>query len=106
MTVRRLQVCSLFSGIGGIELGLAAAGHRTRMFVEKDPCARKVLADKFAGVAAHDDVTTLRALPAGTDLVTAGFPCQDISQAGRVRGLEGDRARLVSHLFPLLSKQT
>jgi DNA (cytosine-5)-methyltransferase 1 len=97
--------CSLFSGIGGIELGLASAGHHVNLFVERDECARRVLADRFPGVELHDDITTLGALPAGTDLVTAGFPCQDISQAGRVKGLAGEQSGLVEHVFRLVERQ-
>lgn len=100
-----LKVASLFSGIGGIELGLRAAGHEVELFVERDACARKVLENQFSGVALHDDVTTLKALPRQIDLLAAGFPCQDISQAGRVGGLAGTRSGLVEHVFRLLKKR-
>lgn len=96
------RVVSLFSGIGGIELGLSQAGHQVALFVELDECARRVLSTNFTGSPLHDDVTTLRRLPEGTTLVTAGFPCQDISQAGRVEGLDGNRSGLVRHVFRLL----
>lgn len=100
-----LKVASLFSGIGGIELGLGAAGHEVQLFVERDACARKVLASQFHGVRLHDDVATLSELPAETDLLAAGFPCQDISQAGRVGGLDGTRSGLVAHVFRLLEQR-
>jgi DNA (cytosine-5)-methyltransferase 1 len=99
------SVLSLFSGIGGIELGFAAAGHRVALFVERDECARRVLAHNFKNVPIHDDVATLDEVPSGVTLLTAGFPCQDISQAGRVRGLVGDRSGLVRHVFRLLEGQ-
>lgn len=101
MTKRSLTVCSLFSGIAGIELGLRAAGHRVNLFVERDESALKVLEDHFPDVPRHPDIRTLMRVPEGTDLITAGFPCQDISQAGLVRGLEGKNSGLVQHVFRL-----
>ena len=53
----------------------------------------------------HNDVTTLRALPAGTELLTAGFPCQDLSQAGATAGIGGLRSGLVAEVFRLLRTQ-
>lgn len=72
------------------------------LFCERDESARSVLASQFEDVALHDDVTTLPALPEDTELLAAGFPCQDISQAGRVRGLAGKNSRLVEHVFRLI----
>lgn len=102
MTAQKHSVLSLFSGIGGIELGLASGGHQAALFVERDESARAVLARNFAGAAVHDDVTTLPRVPSGVTLLAAGFPCQDISQAGRVEGLDGARSGLVRHVFRLL----
>lgn len=102
MAPRHHRVLSLFSGIGGIELGLARAGHETALFVERDESARSVLERNFLGVSLHDDVATLDRVPDGVTLLTAGFPCQDISQAGRVEGLDGARSGLVRHVFRLL----
>ena len=81
-----MKVVGLFAGIGGIELGLQRAGHQTVLLCENDPGARAVLQARFPTTVLHDDVSTLESLPMGTDLVTAGFPCQDLSQAGRTRG--------------------
>lgn len=100
-----LTVSSLFSGIGGIELGLGAAGHHVNLFVERDDSARKVLAARFEGVRVHDDVSTLDEITVGTDLIAAGFPCQDISQAGSVQGLAGKNSKLVEHVFRLLESR-
>jgi DNA (cytosine-5)-methyltransferase 1 len=97
-----VHVVGLFAGIGGIELGLHQSGHDTLLFCEKDPSASAVLRARFPGIPIHDDVTTLQALPEGTDLVTAGFPCQDLSQAGRASGIGGQRSGLVQHVFRLL----
>jgi DNA (cytosine-5)-methyltransferase 1 len=100
-----MNCAALFAGIGGIELGLERAGHRTRLLCENDPGARAVLNHRFAGVPFHDDVRTLRDLPTGLDLLTAGFPCQDLSQAGGTAGIGGVRSGLVAEVFRLLSRQ-
>lgn len=99
-----MKVVGLFAGIGGIERGFEKAGHESTLLVENDAAAAAVLRARFSDVALHDDVTTLSSLPAGTDLVTAGFPCQDLSQAGRTNGIEGKRSGLVSHVFRLLGE--
>lgn len=100
-----LVVAGLFAGIGGIELGLSKSGHTTRLLVENNAHAQSVLRKHFAGAAFHDDVTTLRSLPVDVTLLTAGFPCQDLSQAGMVRGIEGRQSGLVEHVFRLLRRK-
>jgi DNA (cytosine-5)-methyltransferase 1 len=101
----RLKTVGLFAGIGGIELGLLRAGHHVSLLCEIDPAARAVLAKRFPDARLADDVASLRALPYGTDLVTAGFPCQDLSQAGSTAGIHGSRSSLIGHLFRLLKDQ-
>jgi DNA (cytosine-5)-methyltransferase 1 len=96
-----LTVAGLFAGIGGIELGLEAAGHHTKLLCEYDPAARRVLTARFPDVLIAGDVRTLAALP-HVDLVTAGFPCQDLSQAGNKVGIVGEKSGLVAELFRLL----
>lgn len=96
-------VAGLFAGIGGFEKGLAASGHHTELLCEIDPLARAVLEARNPGIRLHDDIRTLSALPRRTDLVVAGFPCQDLSQAGRTAGIEGARSGLVGEVFRLLS---
>lgn len=98
---RRLRVAGLFAGIGGIELGLASSGHLTELLCELDPAARAVLGTAFPGVQLVNDIERLRRLPA-VDLVTAGFPCQDLSQAGRTIGIGGEKSSLVWEVFRLL----
>jgi DNA (cytosine-5)-methyltransferase 1 len=93
----------LFAGIGGIELGLARAGHEPLLLCEIDRGARAVLDARLPDVDKHDDICTLRALPARTELLVAGFPCQDLSQAGQTRGIAGARSGLVAEVFRLLS---
>ncbi|HWF31481.1 MAG TPA: DNA (cytosine-5-)-methyltransferase [Solirubrobacteraceae bacterium] len=100
-----LSVVGLFAGIGGIELGLRASGHHTVLLCENDAAAACVLADRFPGVPLVGDVRALDALPE-SDLVVAGFPCQDLSQAGKTVGIGGARSGLVEHVFRLLDTAT
>ncbi len=107
-----LRFLDLFSGIGGFSLGLERAGHRTVAFCEIDPYCRKVLAKHWPQIHCYDDVGTLtaRSLAADgidVDAICGGFPCQDISLAGRGDGIMGKRsglwveyARIVGELRP------
>lgn len=98
-----MGVVSLFSGIGGVELGLETHGFQTQLFCEVDPAAGAVLQDWFPETPLHDDIRTLRSLP-DCEILTAGFPCQDLSLAGGKAGLGGQRSGLVSEVFRLISK--
>lgn len=100
-----LKVAGLFAGIGGIELGMSNAGHHARLLCEIDPAAREVLEDKFPDVPKWDDVCTLEAVPDDVDLIAAGFPCQDLSQAGKTLGISGSRSGLVGEVFRLLRQR-
>jgi DNA (cytosine-5)-methyltransferase 1 len=95
-------VAGLFAGVGGLEKGLAASGHDSELLCEIDPLARAVLAARFPGIRLHDDVCTLESLPHRVDLLAGGFPCQDLSQAGRTAGITGARSGLVGEVFRLL----
>jgi DNA (cytosine-5)-methyltransferase 1 len=97
-----MKVASLFSGIGGLEKGLADSGHETELFCEIMPTARAVLAAWYPDAPRSADIRTLAALPATTELITAGFPCQDLSQAGLTAGIGGNRSSLVGQVFRLL----
>jgi DNA (cytosine-5)-methyltransferase 1 len=97
-----LNVLSLFSGIGGFELGLERAGMQTVGQVEIDPWCRRVLARHWPEVPRHDDVRTAgawwrsRSRPR-VDVLAGGFPCQDISDAhtnGVRAGIAGARSGL------------
>lgn len=97
-----MKVAGLFAGIGGLEVAFGRANHTTELLCELAPAARLVLDHRFPDVAKHDDIATLPALPAEVELVTAGFPCQDLSQAGLTRGIGGERSGLVSEVFRLI----
>ncbi|MFF8559139.1 DNA cytosine methyltransferase [Streptomyces albidoflavus] len=98
---RTLTVAGLFAGIGGVELGLEAAGMQTKLLCEWWEPAQAVLQKQFPGIPLHDDIQTLSALP-DVDVVTAGFPCTDLSQAGRTAGIHGEASGMVKHLIKLL----
>jgi DNA (cytosine-5)-methyltransferase 1 len=88
-----------------LEAGFARAGHHSTLLCERDPAASRVLAQQFPEAHLHDDVTTLATLP-GCDVVTAGFPCQDLSSVGRRRGIEGPNSGLIDYIFKLLGSQS
>jgi DNA (cytosine-5)-methyltransferase 1 len=111
--MEKLRVLDLFSGIGGFSLGLErTGGFETVAFCEIEAFPRKVLAKHWPDVPCYDDVRTLTAerLAAdgiAVDVICGGFPCQDISTAGKGAGLAGERsglfyqiARLVGELAP------
>lgn len=97
-----MKIAALFAGIGGFELGLRRSGHRTELIAESWSPAAAVLRARFPAIENVGDVATLAGLPSDTDLLTAGFPCQDLSQAGRTAGIAGNRSSLVDHVFRLL----
>jgi DNA (cytosine-5)-methyltransferase 1 len=87
-----VNVLDLFSGIGGFSLGLERAGMRTIAFAETDPFKSRVLAHRWPGVPNLGDVRGVRGI--ACDVACGGFPCQDISIAGRGAGLEGEQSGL------------
>ena len=121
-----MNVLDLFSGIGGFSLGLERAGMRTVAFCEIEPYCQAVLRRHWPDIPIFDDVRTLTATDVsnaacqqmGTsgqsrinsgmvDLICGGFPCQDISVAGKGLGLAGSRsglwkeyARLIGEIRP------
>lgn len=100
-----MRVAGLFAGIGGFELGLSRAGHHARLLCDVLPASKEVLEARFPGVEYREDITKLRSLPIDVDLLCAGFPCQDLSQAGRTAGLDGERSSLIGEVFRLLSRR-
>lgn len=97
-----LRTAGLFAGIGGIEAGLEQAGHQTRLLVENAPPATAVLRVRFPKAQLLGDIHGVKKLPRDVDLVTAGFPCQDLSSVGQKMGIEGTKSRLVGEVFRLL----
>jgi DNA (cytosine-5)-methyltransferase 1 len=100
-----LRVSGLFAGVGGLEFGLGRAGHKTVQLCEIDEGARAVLAGRFPGAKLTADVRELGDLGDRIDLVTAGFPCQDLSQVGQTAGLSGSSSGLVSNVFRLVRQR-
>ena len=118
-----MRVLSLFSGIGGLDLAAEWAGMETVAFCEIEPFAVQVLERRFPAIENHGDITrftnrTLRELggspfhrfkcPAdynGTiDVIHGGFPCQDLSVAGKQAGLEGARSGLWFEMLRVIAE--
>jgi DNA (cytosine-5)-methyltransferase 1 len=93
--VTQITFGSLFAGIGGIDLGFERAGMACKWQVEIDPYAQRVLAKHWPDVRRHDDVRTWpQPDTERVDVIAGGFPCQDISYAGKGAGLAGERSGL------------
>tara|TARA_R110002020_G_scaffold125630_1_gene282956 strand:+ start:130 stop:987 length:858 start_codon:yes stop_codon:yes gene_type:complete len=101
-----VKVLDLFSGIGGFSLGLERAGMETVAFCEFDKHAQKVLKKHWPHVPIHDDIRTLDAKKyRGTiDVVCGGFPCQDLSVAGKGAGFGGERSSLYREMLRIISE--
>lgn len=107
-----MNVLDLFSGIGGFSLGLERAGMRTVAFCEVEPYCQSVLARHWPGVPIFGDVRDLSAQHLTgpgirPNVICGGFPCQDISHAGKRAGIGGERSglwreygRLIGELRP------
>lgn len=100
-----MRVGSLFSGIGGIDLGFEQAGHETVFQAEIDEACRAVLERHFPNAKRFDDVQTVGKanLPA-CDVLVGGFPCQDLSVAGKRKGLAGERSGLFHEFMRIASE--
>ena len=93
----------LFSGIGGFALAAQWAGIETIAFCEIEEFPRKVLAKNFPGVPIHHDIHDLDGSEyEGIDLITGGFPCQDISRAGRQAGITGQSSGLFFEMLRVI----
>jgi DNA (cytosine-5)-methyltransferase 1 len=101
-----LSVGSLFAGIGGFDLGFErAGGFRTAWFCEQDEFCQHVLAQHWPGVPCYPDITQLRAADIEpVDVLCGGFPCQDLSVAGKGAGLAGARSGLWSEYARLIGE--
>lgn len=92
----KMKVLDLFSGIGGFSLGLERAGMETVAFCEIDKKAQLVLQKHWPDVPIFSDIKKLRGdqLYGTIDVICGGFPCQDISTAGKGAGISGSRSGL------------
>ena len=102
-----LKILDLFSGIGGFSYAAEriVGGYKTTQFVEIDPYCQSVLRKNFPNTPIHDDIKTFTAEKGQFDVLTAGFPCQDLSVAGRQAGIgEGTRSGLFYEIIRLLGE--
>ena len=94
---------SVFAGIGGFDLGFERAGLQCKWQVEIDPYCRRVLERHWPDVERHDDVRTFEPGERhAVDVVCGGFPCQDLSVAGKGAGIDGERSGLWSELARII----
>lgn len=103
-----MKLGGLFSGIGGIELGLQRAGFELEWLCEPNPYRRAVLERRFPGIPIHEDIRYVNSATADpVDALCGGFPCQDFSNSGRRAGIGGsggwlwtEFARTIGELRP------
>ena len=100
-----LTVGSTFTGVGGADLGLEWAGFRIAWQCELDPWKRSILAAHWPDTPIHDDITTLHD-PEPVDMMIGGFPCQDLSVAGKRKGFDGERSALAFEFLRLARSVT
>lgn len=99
-----MRAAGLFSGIGGLEQGLSNAGIETELLCEYWSPAVATLRRRF-NAPVVGDIRDLRSLPK-VDVVTAGFPCTDLSQVGRTAGIGGEESGLIREVFKLIHDAT
>jgi len=106
--MNKLKILDLFSGIGGFSLGLeSTGGFETVAFCEFDKHARLVLKKHWPEIKIYNDVRTLDAKKyrGSIDVVCGGFPCQDLSVAGKKKGItEGERSSLYTEMLRIISE--
>ena len=98
-----MKAISLFSGVGGFDIGFERAGIETVLQAEQDPWCLEVLARHWPQTERVTDVRDVRG-GAGIDLIYGGFPCQDVSVAGKRAGLGGERSGLWFEFERILSE--
>ena len=101
-----LTHASFFSGVGGLDLGMEAAGWMSVSFSEVEPYACAILAERWPHVPNLGDITkiTERGEWCDATLWTGGFPCQDLSVAGRRTGFGGERSVLAFAFLDLVER--
>ena len=87
-----LKLLDLFSGVAGFSYAAEkiVGGYKTTQFVEKDSYCQSVIRKNFPNIPIHDDIRTFTAKPGQFDVFTIGFPCQDLSVAGKQRGINDE----------------
>jgi DNA-cytosine methyltransferase len=101
-----LRHASFFSGVGGLDLGFERAGIETVSVSEIDPYANSVLAERFPGAPNLGSITEINAddIPEA-DIWSGGFPCQDLSVAGKRAGFSGKRSSLAFTFLDLVEQR-
>lgn len=101
----QLTFGSLFAGVGGFDLGFEAAGYTCQFQVEWDKNCRQILDHQWPHVPKWEDVNKVHGadLPP-VDIITYGFPCQDLSVAGKRAGLDGDRSGLFFQAIRIINE--
>ena len=100
-----MKICDLFSGTGSFTYAAEklVKGFETTQFVENNSYAQQILKKNFPSIPIHDDIRTFSAPEGAYQLLCGGFPCQDLSTAGKERGLtKGTRSALFYEVIRLL----
>ena len=93
-----MKLLDAFAGIGGFSYAAErlVGGFETKQFIEIDEYCQSVLRKNFPNTPIHDDIRTFKAEQGEYDVLSAGFPCQDLSVAGSQKGIgEGTRLSLI-----------
>jgi len=98
-----LNCISLFSGIGGLDLGLSKWCN-IRIMCEIDATCQKILKKNFPECKILDNVKLIEKEAETYDILCGGFPCQDISHAGKGKGFEGERSGLIYQVFRIVKQ--
>jgi DNA (cytosine-5)-methyltransferase 1 len=100
-----LTLGSIFAGIGGFDLAFERAQIKALWQIEKDQNCRTLLASKFPSASRFDDVSTVKPKHLSpVDIICGGFPCQDLSIAGKRAGLKGARSGLFYEMLKIISR--
>lgn len=102
-TIVAMKIAGLFAGSGAFEHAFATEGFDPCLLVENDPAAQAVLRKQFPDVAIENDIRELTRLPSNIGVVTAGFPCQNLSLVGDKSGIQGNKSKIVETMFPLIA---
>jgi DNA (cytosine-5)-methyltransferase 1 len=99
-----MRLLSLFAGIGGFDLAFERAGCAVVAQVESDPQCRSVLAEHWPNVVQFDDVRNYHARLGEAEVIVGGFPCQDLSVAGKRAGFTGNRSSLFFEMVRVIDE--